>query len=339
LPFKTGCDDNGQNCEIGDCSAGSDGICPVGTGGNPPATLFEFTFSNQSGTETAQGDDFYDISIINGINLAVKVDPVSGTFEADSSDPYSCKSPGETTASGDLEACSWQITPTVDSVDRTTLLRDVQPTTITGTCPDGSSSPNSLGFCACTSDSDCSSQSLLCGNALNASSGNKYTQVCGAHIGWWTANQLCGSTINTDTPFGDPLNCATEVTNSDGSTSTNTNFHICTKSDGTSEPEQAQSCYNSPAVEDCCGCATSASSSLSNRWPTALSPNFGGDDNGCYSNNSRWVTIAQTWLVFLKLACPTAYTYPFDDATSTFTCFKGSSTPIPSYEMTFFDTQ
>lgn len=328
---RTGCDSNGQSCDTGDCGAGSDGICPVGTGGNPPATLFEFTFSNQTGADV--GDDFYDESIINGVNLGMSVDVSGG--EADSADPYSCASPGSKTADGDLEACSWSFDVTVDGTDRTTLLRDVKPSTITGTCPDGSSSPNSLGYCECTADSDCSSESLLCGNALNASS-SKYTMVCGTMIGYWTANQICGSTINTGSPFGEPLNCDTEVTNNDGTTSTNTNFHLCTQPDGTTDPEQAQSCYNDAATVDCCGCGTSASSSLSSDWPTALTPNFGGSDNGCFANNSRWVTIAQTWLVFLKLACPTVYTYPFDDATSTFTCHKGSSS-IPTYTVTFFD--
>ncbi len=41
------------------------------------------------------------------------------------------------------------------------------------------------------------------------------------------------------------------------------------------------------------------------------------------------------WLRYLKDACPTAYTYPFDDATSTFTCQPGATTPPVAYAITF----
>ena len=102
---RTGCDDTGMKCKTGECGSKANEPCPTGTGGNPPASLFEFTISNQTSTapKTA-GPDFYDISIINGINLGITVGPVSGTFEADSSNPYSCGNPGSQTAIGSLEA-------------------------------------------------------------------------------------------------------------------------------------------------------------------------------------------------------------------------------------------
>lgn len=341
---RTGCDDTGKSCDTGECNSSANEPCPTGTGGNPPASLFEFTISNQTSTApTTAGPDFYDISIINGINLGMTVGPVSGTFEADSSNPYSCGNPGSQTAIGSLKACSWTVNPMVSGVDRSTLLRDVTPTSFAaaGTCPNGDT-PNSLGNCACTADSDCSSSNLLCGNALNASTDVQYTMVCGEQIGWWTANQICGSSINNKAPlvpFGEPLNCATTITNSDGSESTYTNLHICTKPDNAPNDEQAQSCYNNAAIEDCCGCATSSGGPFFDTWDLALSPSFPGSDNGCFATNTNWETIAQSWLVFLKQLCPTVYTYPFDDATSTFTCQKGSGKGPPSYELTFFSTQ
>lgn len=329
---RTGCDSNGQNCKTGECGSSSGGTCPIGTGGNPPATLAEFTLSNQTSFTTTPGSDFYDISIINGVNVGISMAPVSGTYSATSGNAYSCATAGNTSAAGQLSACSWTFTPTVSGTDRTALLRDVSPTAFasTATCP-GGGSPNSLGYCTCTADSACSSSGLVCGLATNASSGVQYTQVCGTAIGWWTADQLCGSTNGTSSALS-PLGCSTTVTNSDSTTSTHTNLFICS---GT----QAASCYSSGASASCCGCATSASSSFRSSWPSILSPSFGGSDNGCYNNNTNWVSIAQPWIVFLKTACPTAYTYPYDDATSTFTCQGSSSTGAPNYNITFITTQ
>lgn len=316
---RTGCDSYGQNCKTGDCGSASSGACPTGTGGNPPATLAEFTLSNQTSFTPTPGDDFYDISIINGINVGMTMAPVSGTYSATAGNSYSCAAAGSTTASGSLSACSWTVTPTVSSTDYTTLLRDVTPTSFAGSaCPAGGS-PNSLGYCACTADSDCSASSLVCGLATNASTGVQYTKVCGSAIGWWTADQLCGSTDSTSTALT-PLDCAT-----------NTSYFLCTGS-------QAASCYSSGASASCCGCATSASADHTS-WPSVLSPSFGGTDNGCYNNNPTWVTNAQPWLVFLKQACPTAYTYPYDDATSTFTCLGSTSVGAPDYTVTFISTQ
>lgn len=330
---RTGCDSNGQNCKTGDCAASSSGICPTGSGGNPPAALFEFTLSNQSSFTPAPSPDYYDVSIINGINVAVSGGPVAGTYAAEAGNVYSCATPGGTPASGStLTACSWTVTPTVSSIDQSSWLRDVSPTSYTAgsTCP-GGGSPNSYNYCACTADSDCGS--YKCGLAMNASP-SQYTRVCGTHIGWWTIDQLCSS--STDSSLSSLINCSATVTNSDGSTSTYTNLFACTKPASAANPEQAQSCYTSGAVSDCCGCATSADSSYKDYWPTVLNPGY---SSGCYNNNSSWDTIVQPWLVYLKQACPTAYTYPFDDATSTFTCTGSAAVGAPNYAITFSTTK
>jgi len=337
---RTGCNATGQACETGECASEANGPCPTGKGGNPPVSLFEFTFTNQTiAPPPDAGPDFYDISIIGGINLGVEVGPIAGTFAAVSGDPYSCETAGNRMASGELSACPWTVNPTVEGVDRSTILRNVRPFsfTATGTCPSGGS-PNSLGFCVCTADSDCDA-GQFCGNALNAATDSKFASVCGDHIAWWTANAICGASISTTTPFGDPINCADTITNSDMSLSTITNLQLCTKPDTAPNPEQAQSCYNDKAISDCCGCATSSTSPFFATWDLPLNENKPGTDNECFATNTDWENLAQPWLVFLKTACPTAYTYPFDDATSTFTCNKGSTNGPPAYQLTFFDAK
>lgn len=40
----------------------------------------------------------------------------------------------------------------------------------------------------------------------------------------------------------------------------------------------------------------------------------------CNGINPEWVEKAMPWAAHLKKACPTAYTFPYDDQTSTFNC-------------------
>ncbi|PSN48793.1 hypothetical protein C0J52_07039 [Blattella germanica] len=67
---RTGCsfDGNGKgHCDTGDC--GNKLQC-AGAGGVPPVTLAEFTLKGD------QGQDFYDVSIVDGYNLGVQIRPV-----------------------------------------------------------------------------------------------------------------------------------------------------------------------------------------------------------------------------------------------------------------------
>jgi Thaumatin family len=164
---------------------------------------------------------------------------------------------------------------------------------------------------ACTSDSDCTG-GMLCGLAQ---SGATFARTCGTPLGWWTADQICG----VDPSFGAPYDCASTVQNSDGTTSTYTQLFEC------AGPDQSQSCYSTGATKDCCGCGTDSAS-----WPKVIGPGF-----GCKNDNPNWQSAAEPWLAFLKEACPTAYVYPFDDATSTFTCAPASSATPVAYEVTF----
>ena len=46
------------------------------------------------------------------------------------------------------------------------------------------------------------------------------------------------------------------------------------------------------------------------------------DTNKCNNKKPNWTNIAKPGLLWLKQACPSAYTYPYDDMSSTFTCRK-----------------
>lgn len=293
LPVCFGAPVAGQNTQWSgnlavrtDC--GSNGqACPP-----QPTTLAEFTLANQAASPP--GTDFYDVSIINGDSVGMSMVPMAGTFAAQGSDPYSCGAPGASSASGMLGACSWSVKPVVGGTDETVWARAVAP-----------------GGSSCSTDSDCTPPSL-CGLAQNGSS---FAHTCGASLGWWTADQICG----VDPAFGAPYDCASTVQNANGSTSTYAQLFACVG------PEQGQSCYSTGATADCCGCGTDATA-----WPMTTGPGF-----SCKNDNPRWQSVAEPWLGFLKQACPTAYVYPFDDATSTCTCGRAPSSTSVAYAITF----
>ena len=390
---RTGCASGTQDnkCQVGDCGAATSGnnydsgaMCPPGAGGHPQGTLAEITMVNpQYVNMKSAGPDYYDISIINGINVSAVVGRING--KTDPTAPYTCTNAGSSAKQGPLPACTWDIKPEYNSKDYTTYLSNValppavtpqpkqSPISLTGLCPnpdggpgippnskgfcqctespvypnadgycpdsqgvhpnkDGffktcsnnSSYPNSYGYCECTDGTSCA-PGQVCGVALNASA-SKITQVCGTFIGWTTFDTLC-STGNEFLSF---------CTESVGGNGTVTDYLGCT-----GPAAAGTSCYNNATLNGftttCCGCGTSATAQqlYPGVWPTVQTGN--GPDNGCYGNDTDWNNQIQSRLVYLKKACPTAYVYPFDDATSTFTCNETTAGAWPNYQITFGD--
>ncbi|KAG5869072.1 hypothetical protein JTB14_001264 [Gonioctena quinquepunctata] len=79
---RTWCDWSSKHCLTGDC--GNKLECG-GNGGAPPATLAEITLRGYGGL------DYYDISLVDGYNIAASIEPVGG--QGDGSQ-YSCKRSG-----------------------------------------------------------------------------------------------------------------------------------------------------------------------------------------------------------------------------------------------------
>ena len=81
-------------------------------------------------------------------------------------------------------------------------------------------------------------------------------------------------------------------------------------------PPWTKTCY-SPHEGSCCGCA---------QWQELLNVSVPKAHGGCKGSDPLWLRYALPWLEILKRACPTAYSYAFDDESSTFTCrSKGNS--------------
>ncbi|XP_055349015.1 uncharacterized protein LOC129595901 [Paramacrobiotus metropolitanus] len=90
---RTGCrTENGKFiCQTGDCGAPPNkfGMECNGIGGQPPATLAEFTF-----LEGANQHDFYDLSNVDGYNVPMKIEPVGGSKAPGAPvDKFNCGAP------------------------------------------------------------------------------------------------------------------------------------------------------------------------------------------------------------------------------------------------------
>lgn len=97
---RTACDFNTTpSCETGTCGSSLD--CN-GSGGTPPASWAEFTLNG------AAGKDFYDVSLVDGYNLPVQIEPTQGLFTPDPNQgQYWCGTP--TCTSDLLATCPTQL--------------------------------------------------------------------------------------------------------------------------------------------------------------------------------------------------------------------------------------
>jgi hypothetical protein len=157
------------------------------------------------------------------------------------------------------------------------------------------------GGAACSSDAQCGG-GQVCGTAL-VLGGSTAVQSCGAQLGWWTADELCAYTGNS---LGGIIGCNQGVAGQ----GTRANLYGCNGPNATSG-------FSTSANGESCGCPV---------WVVGGQTVNDAPGFTCHSDNPAWEAVAEPWAAFLKNACPTAYSFPFDDATSTFTC----TTPNPS---------
>ncbi len=177
---------------------------------------------------------------------------------------------------------------------------------------------------SCTAAADCTQSQYgnICGSGLyNAS----LIQTCGASTGAvWSMDDFCGT--QPAQTFGN-INCGAIAQTTASGSDTFANMFGC---NGNSEGS-AVSCYNDPNnYSTCCGCPTFPAGS-SGSWPTPWNLTVATMSCQNTTNNSTWIDNILPWLQYLKAACPTAYSFPFDDATSTFQCDSaGTFLPPPS---------
>lgn len=196
----------------------------------------------------------------------------------------------------------------------------------TVSCNTDTDCPQLIGI-NCTIDSDCPTftnsnrqqQNMKCVGATDQNPG-KCQEPC---ISGQCAGVHCKSDSDcVNKTQGTFMLCDKSGWNSPTSqtcVATNASLFECTGVSG--------SCYTSGVSSLCAGCPTDSSNPLSKSWPASPTQ--------CSSNNTDWTGAIQPWLISFKKACPTAYSFPFDDPTSTFQCKSDGTTNSVNYTITF----
>ena len=284
----------GSQCETADCggvSGGKVGACTAGKGFNQPVTMAEYTFEGQGNVTTATG---------NGETYTTSTNPVNDTYDLTNINGMSFASISVTpnaTAGGTSNPYNCGVPG--NKLSKSGL----------GACT-WKFSPPSLqyiwvayknGATSCTSNTNCTKPEV-CGTSVNrtAASGSRLKQRCGLPLGYWTADAICAADPGNNTPL---FPCTDPIQGS------------LTYADmwGCSTGDLKESCYNVKNTT-CCGCVN---------WNTVANVKVPyPPTEKCKGNNPLWEAHSQSRIEWVKRGCPTAYTYPYDDKASTFTCQK-----------------
>jgi hypothetical protein len=301
-----GCD-NSSSCSQASCgNSGGTTACAAGVGFSQPATEAEITMNIST-------SDSYDVETINGFHIPISMTP--GPFVTPNN--YVCGVPGAFTAGNGFGSCNWQ-----------------------NAAPPGNGYYwVTSGGAACNiSSPSCSSASQICGldSSLN--------QVCGNFLGYWSANQVC-SLPNVPAQVSSFFQCTTPLAGLSSSVSfpsgsTLYDLMACAVPKGDVQPTY-NSCYLTysgvPANNElpCCGCID---------WWTVSGINANPNTQSCTQSGQStpqtdpvWNQYIQNQVAWMKKSCPQAYTYPFDDKSSSFTCtntLPGESNSV-GYTITF----
>ena len=313
------CDANG-NCVVANCTTangGTDMKCT--TGAQPPVTLAEITMLRSN-------PDSYDISIENGLNVGATFGPNNTTYTS-SQTPFSCGIAGSTSSATSggttINASPWTFSPS-----------GVEPNGSAITAPyftwvsgdgTGTACPNGTG---CSNGDSCgyTESAVLSVNAIGGiSPPANYKLTCGKKLGYWSAAQIWFFNQNT--------------------TTNQAPFHFESYN---STVQYGQSPYNNATLYACATPPLYSGYSLSS-GQTALNTCGATDWKNIatlapgYSvaeSNPNWLAVILPNITWTKQGCPSCYTYPYDDASSSFTCDNttaGSATPPNStnYTVTF----
>lgn len=324
-------------CDIADCGNSTSGsACAPGTGGAPGiATLVEFTLQRHN-------TDYYDVSIIGGANVATTFGP---TPAVSSSTPCFCATAGATTTqvqgATTLLASDWNMAAHVQAV-----FSGSTPYSITGQTA-GAQSTAYYHYIAtpaggrtgvgCATGSACTG-GLVCGydkNAVNNGSNSDYQTSCGTHLVWLSANAI--GALNTAATNSAPFSFNTQIYNTTAAGAVKTaSLYLCNASTN-------QSGYNSEDASTACGCTNWGNPAYSIAGDAVFPSQFATPTDACVTNNNAggtyyWTRYVLPTIAWMKQSCPTCYTYPFDDKSSTFQCVSTARPNSINYLVQFNGT-
>lgn len=318
-------------CTIADCgNATSGSACAPGTGGAPAvATLPEVTLQKNS-------TDYYDVSIIGGANVITSFGPDSAASTAASPVPaangYRCGTAGSSSVQGTLPAADWAM---ATHVGDTLVVGGAQAYSFsaqTATQPStayyrfvSTEAPRQNVGCA-PAGGACTTSGFVCGydkNAIDNGSSSDYTTSCGRHLAWLSANAIWA--LNANATNAAPFHFNGTYVASSGPTIQDNQLFTCTA--------PTVSGYSSPIADASlvCGCTDwSSTTPATLSGDQVFTSQIAAPSKSCTANNTtsgghEWTAKVLPSIAWLKKSCPTCYTYPFDDMSSTFQCSNQAS--------------
>jgi hypothetical protein len=350
---RLGCQDaTGKfvQCAVGNCNEGNNALgCGYTSGTSNGATIAEFTLS-------AQDIDYYDISIINGAHVPMSMAPAAGQTPDSSKRGgtvgyYWCGAPGAAAAGGAGQpGCDWNLGSHLKAAAAIPRAKARYFVNVTAPAVAQPIVLSKLNYCA--SDADCTGQQS-CGLSLDllslipvnqraslfsatGANGKKGPYTCGKRLGYSTPVDICSLVTSGADGF---LNCSSTLTQTSPAGGqvnlSSANLYAC---DGpTDNCVKSASDY---AGTVCCGCTTwsSLDAGIQSGMPTACTYNgttaYGTNSNSAWYGGSGAKPDVRGKITFLKQACPTAYAYQFDDATSTFNCYVDGAGAAAAYNAT-----
>ena len=300
---RLGCTLPNGACPIGDCSGGiaNQGYaCAPGISFNTPQTMAEFTL-------LANGVDAYDITLMNGVIVPTTMSP-DGLVPA-ASDPYTNGTAGATVPQFGSQTVLNPATWTFDPGATDTSTPSIYYNLVTPAAP----------LVPCSTSTPCTAPQQVCGYSLGSftTPGPTYQTYCGQRLGYLTADAIWKG--NADKTSAQSNTAPFDFYTSPGSSP----YMGHTLIDCPNPP--LDSGYNSQLPVNTCGCTD---------WANIASPT-----QTCTTINPDWVSYVLPKIAWLKLGCPTCYTYAFDDMSSSFTASAPASTTnaanAATYTVTF----
>jgi|GEM_PF-1557878 len=303
---------SGSSCGQAACgNHGGTTSCAPGVGFNQPATQAEITML----TVESAGTDTYDVEVINGFHIPIKMTPNQTETN------YSCGVPGNQVAANNFGACDWGNANPLNS--NSSPVNKYFWVTSTGT--------------ACLSGNTCTTSGQKCGLDIDLN------PVCGDFLGYFSANQLCAIDSKFTSPFGDGFSCSQNLNSPfPANTYPLSQLLACPVPTGATGPlfnsgylNYPSGAHTSTELTQVCGCVnwwdiSNIGANSNNGDPTFICQSSQSSNAGSTLQvNPQWTSLVQPTIQWMKQACPSVYTYPFDDKSSTFTCTQ------PNYTVTF----
>jgi hypothetical protein len=313
---RTQCDYDAGYCQTANCQIQSTSApytnwsCQPGKGVTGPATLLEEYMPDRTGQ-----DGVYDVTVINGMNLPAEMKSLAPM----SSYAFGCGQAAGAViqpSGSSLGACSWAPSPPNTGINSSANFIWVTPGADDG----------------CTPSTNCGTN-MYCGTAYNSVTAVNgglppLNRRCGSFLGYWQVGDFIPY------PSGaSPSNW--------GSVDLYANYHLSTTL--TNGPDGPYGTIDGSLVNygDLYTCPVATSNGSLNTGYNKGNFNvcgcvdytFTASASPCENNNSDWRSIVYPQISWIKEACPTAYTYQFDDTSSSFTCqIAGQKT---SYMITY----